>query len=535
MNFSRFSFRHYAFTAWGVVCLMGMYLLKQYSYLLFHSAAEMFSIVIVCSIFLIAWNSRRFMDNNYVLFLGVAYLFIAGLDALHTFAYKGMGVFPDYGSNLSTQLWITARYMEAFSLFLAPFFIYRRPRPWSIFFSNCAVTALLLGTIFYWKVFPTCYVEPGGLTRFKIASEYLICVILLSSLFSLLKKKNSFDRNVLSMLAASIAVTVGSEFLFTLYVDVYGVFNFAGHLLKIASFYFIYKALIQASLVNPYSLLFRKLKQSQEMLNKNRKQLEKRVDERTRELSSSNQRLKQEIAERRKAEQALRQSEKKLRILSARVLEFQEEERKRIAMDLHDSTCQTLARIKYGIQDVIGKMDHHSTAKEHLGSLIPMIQQAIDGTREIIKNLRPSILDHLGIRAAVESFCEEFQEVYSHIQVVQHIDVSEEQVPEQLKIVIYRIIQEAFSNIAKYSRADLVQVFLKNIDSHLELLIKDNGVGFNPDMVFTAVDPGGGVGLVSMRERAQHAGGHFEVSSSPGKGVTIQVILPAGYQGTCRQ
>lgn len=96
------------FTLW-IVILAGLYIASRYNYLLFHSLAEIFSIFVACGIFVVAWNSRRFMDNNYLLFLGIAYLFIGGLDLAHTLAYKGMGIFSGYDANLPTQLWISDR------------------------------------------------------------------------------------------------------------------------------------------------------------------------------------------------------------------------------------------------------------------------------------------------------------------------------------------------------------------------------------------------------------------------------------------
>ena len=118
--------KKYAYFLTGVLVFLGIYLTSHYNYLLFHSLAEIFSIVIACGIFMIAWNSRRFLDNNYLLFIGIAYLFVGGLDLIHTLAYKGMGVFQGYETNLPTQLWIAARYMESLSLFLAPFFFGRK-------------------------------------------------------------------------------------------------------------------------------------------------------------------------------------------------------------------------------------------------------------------------------------------------------------------------------------------------------------------------------------------------------------------------
>ena len=108
----------------GTAVIAGLLLVRYYGgYLLFHSLVEIFSIVVAFGIFTVFWNSRRFLDNGCFLFLGVAYLFIGGIDLLHTLAYQGMGVFEAPGSDLATQLWICGRYVESFSLLAAPLFL----------------------------------------------------------------------------------------------------------------------------------------------------------------------------------------------------------------------------------------------------------------------------------------------------------------------------------------------------------------------------------------------------------------------------
>ncbi|MFH1483702.1 MAG: MASE3 domain-containing protein [Chloroflexota bacterium] len=250
----------------GALVFLGLYLTSRYSYLLFHSTAELFSIVVAFSAFIIAWNSRRFLDNNYLLFMGIAYLFIGGLDLVHTLAYRGMGVFQGYGSNLATQLWIGSRYVESLSFLIAPFLFGRRLRPGFVFLSYGVAISLLLASIFYWKVFPVCFVEGTGLTPFKIASEYLISLILLASIFLLFQRRRAFDRGVLRLLVASMVVTIAAEMAFTLYTDPHGLFNLLGHYLKIVSFYLVYVAIIETGFKRPYALLFRNLKQSEESL-----------------------------------------------------------------------------------------------------------------------------------------------------------------------------------------------------------------------------------------------------------------------------
>ncbi len=250
----------------GFSILFGLYLTSLYSYLLFHSLAEIFSIIIACGIFMIAWNSRRFLDNHYLLFIGIAYLFVGGLDLLHTLAYKGMGVFSGYDANLPTQLWIAARYLQSISLLLAPLWIGRKLKINSMLLAYGAVIALLLLALFPWQIFPDCFMEGRGLTPFKKISEYIISLILMTAIILLIQRRKEFDDIVFQLLNWSILTTIAAELAFTFYVSVYGLSNLVGHLFKVVSFYLIYKALIETGLVRPYDLLFRNLKKSEEAL-----------------------------------------------------------------------------------------------------------------------------------------------------------------------------------------------------------------------------------------------------------------------------
>ncbi|NPV59347.1 MAG: PAS domain S-box protein [Actinobacteria bacterium] len=253
-----------AYAAAACLAFGSLYLLSRYNYLLFHSVAEVFSVLIAWSIFVIAWNARGTASNDYLLFLGIAYLFVGGIDLVHTLAYKGMGVFQGYQANLPTQLWISARYLESVSLLIAPLFLRRKLKVSYTFAAFAALSALLFFSIFVWDVFPTCFEEGAGLTAFKIASEYVICAVLLGALAFLYRERERLERRVFFMLSASILVTAASELAFTLYVDPYGLFNQLGHFLKIVSFYLIYRAVVVTSLTEPYEILFRELKESEE-------------------------------------------------------------------------------------------------------------------------------------------------------------------------------------------------------------------------------------------------------------------------------
>ena len=920
----------------GILVFFGLYLTSLYSYPLFHSLAEIFSIVIACGIFMIAWNSRRFLENNYLLFIGIAYLFIGGLDLVHTLAYKGMGVFKGPETNLPTQLWIAARYMESISLLLAPFFFKRKLKPNFVFLVYSMATFFLLASIFYWNIFPLCFVEGMGLTPFKKVSEYMISLILLASIFLLLKNQREFERDVFRWVAASIVLTIASELAFTFYVDAYGLSNLIGHFFKILSFYFLYKAIIETSLKRPYDLLFRNLKKGEEalrdalkesqqrqaeisallegaravlehhefkvsarsifdscknligapagyiallskdgtenellfldsgglpctvdpnlpmpirglreeayrsgktvfnndflkssymkympegharldsvlfaplvikgkvigllgmankpggfkendarmasafgelaaialhnsrtleflevseqrfrsvvqtasdaiisvdcrgnivfwnnsaktifgyafdkvtgkpltiimpdrfreahqkainriastgestligktvemvglrkdgaefplelslatwgmgedifftgiirditerkrmeeQLRKSRDELEIRVQERTAELSKVNQELLEQskilesffrntitplvfldknfnfirvneayakacqrdmgefpghnyfefypsdakaifeqvvqtkvpfqaiarpftfpdhpewgetywdwtltpvldnkgeveylvfslnnVTERKRAVKALRKSEKRLRTLSSQLLTAQENERKRIARELHDGLGQVLTAIKFKVENVLQQEAENRTVskEESLETVISMIRESIEEVRRIQMDLRPSTLDDLGILATIGWFTREFQKVYSHIQIEKQLDLQEAEVPDPLKIILYRITQEALNNIAKHSQADRVRFSLKKKEDGIELVVEDNGFGFDMNHIKK------GFGISSMRERTELSGGRFEIESTQEAGTTIRASWP---------
>ncbi|MGC9320279.1 MAG: MASE3 domain-containing protein, partial [Armatimonadota bacterium] len=207
---------HPLYIIWRVVLaaalLVGLWIAQLHNYLLFHSIVEVFSITVAVAIFMLAWNARRYMHNHLFLWIAIGYLFVGGIDLLHTLAYKGMGVFPWGGTNLPTQLWIGARYMQALTLLIAPAFLNRRLQEHPALAGYATVAVLVLLSIFAWDVFPTAYDDAAGhLTTFKIASEYVISAILLAALGWMLALRDRFSPGVLALLSAAIVTTLASE------------------------------------------------------------------------------------------------------------------------------------------------------------------------------------------------------------------------------------------------------------------------------------------------------------------------------------
>lgn len=240
-----------------IAALIGLYFATRINYLLFHSLAEIFSVVVAFSIYIIAWNSRRFILNPYLLFIGIAYLFIALLDLLHTLSYKGMPIFTDY-PYYANQLWISARYMESITLLLAFIFLRkgRVPRVELELVVYAVLTGIIIASIFYWKSFPVCFIDGIGQTPFKKISEYIICTILFAAIFLLQKNREKFERRIFQLLLASIICTIISELAFTFYIDNYGFSNLVGHYFKIFSFFLVYQALIKTGIKEPFELIF---------------------------------------------------------------------------------------------------------------------------------------------------------------------------------------------------------------------------------------------------------------------------------------
>jgi len=251
----------------GIGILAALYMVSRHNYLVFHTLAEFFSIAVAWSLFLIFWNTREVIENKPLILLGVSYLFVGSIDLMHTLSYKGMGVLgPETGANPATQLWIFARYLESLTLFVFASMRIKEVNAGRAILFFSAVVLLGLLSIFYWETFPLCYVDGIGLTKFKIFSEYLICGILILALLLLKTNKAFLDEAVYRNMVAAIILTISAELAFTFYVSVYGLSNLLGHFFKIASFYFVYRALVRSGLSRPYATLFRNIEMEKEAL-----------------------------------------------------------------------------------------------------------------------------------------------------------------------------------------------------------------------------------------------------------------------------
>jgi PAS domain S-box-containing protein len=201
--------------------------------------------------------------------LSIAYVSISFIDIAHTLAYRGVNLFSSFDStsNLATQLWVAARYIQALSLLLAPIFLSKKMKNvGTVFLSFFFVVVCVFASIFYLRIFPTAYVEGVGLTIFKIWSEYIISLILVAATFFLYKKRKILDSKILFLVLFSMIFTIVSELFFTTYFSVSSFSNMLGHFFKLLSFLLLYKTIVEIGLKNPLAYIFRNMEQNAEIL-----------------------------------------------------------------------------------------------------------------------------------------------------------------------------------------------------------------------------------------------------------------------------
>ncbi len=233
----------------------------------------------------------------------------------------------------------------------------------------------------------------------------------------------------------------------------------------------------------------------------------------------------EEVTDRQAAEDRLRNSERQIRTLADQLIHVQENERKRIARDMHDSLGASLSAVKYKLEDLIHNLSDRNQRQvgESLDALILIIQETIGEARRMQNDLRPPHLDDLGLLSTLSWLSREFQKVYSRITVDQRLAVLEEEIPERLKVVIFRIAQEAMNNIGKHARATRAWISLSREQNGLQLVIGDNGAGFNWKGLLEPTGRPSGIGLSVIKERADLSGGSLSIVSHPGEGTMVEV------------
>ena len=254
-------------------------------------------------------------------------------------------------------------------------------------------------------------------------------------------------------------------------------------------------------------------------------QLESRVQNRTIKLQEANQSLLTEIAERQKAEEALHESGKRLQILSQRLVEVQEEERRAIARELHDSVGQSLSALNINLVILDNEISNSANEqiRTRLNDSMQLTAETISLVRDVMSDLRPSVLDDYGLEAALQSYLDQFKSRYAIKVMFEKPDQPLRRLGSSIEMTFLRIAQEALLNIARHAHADQVNLSLEPNGNTVRLIVQDNGGGIES---WPEANRPGSHGLTIMRERADAVGGNLRVLSVPGKGTKVEVSIP---------
>jgi len=477
------------------------------SYLLFHSVVETAFIAVAVAVFVMAWNLRAITPNGYAVIIGTGLVFAAGIELLHLLAYKGMGVFPAADADLPTQLWIAARYLTAATFVAAPFFFTRNPRVWLAAAAYAALTALVVASIFWWHIFPACYVEPTGLTTFKKVSEYVIAALFLIAGGLVLWRGRELSRSSRAMLFIAMLLSAAAELLFTLYVGVYTLPNLVGHLLMFVSVYLIYRGIVTSGMARTYRQVVDALARRQTELEDLSRELEDRVTERTEELRRA-------VAELETISYSIsHELRSPLRAIDGFSLIALEEGREVLSPSGVDG------------------LERSRRAAQHMGHLI-------DDLLDVLK-LHTSQLERepVDVSALATELAAE-QPVGRPVRFEVPAGMVAEADPALLRVLLRNLVANAVK-FSSHEPSPHVEVWAEAHDGTTRFCVRDNGVGFEMERAADLFQPftrlvgqqefeGTGVGLAIVQRIAVLHGGEAGLDGAPGEGATAWFTLAPG-------
>ncbi|UFS69266.1 PAS domain S-box protein [Geomonas sp. RF6] len=232
--------------------------------------------------------------------------------------------------------------------------------------------------------------------------------------------------------------------------------------------------------------------------------------------------LLQDVTERKRAERKIAAYQQRLSLMTEEMYRMGEEERKHLASVLHDQIGQNLALSKMKLES-LKHWEHRDILRQEIAQITALLDEVIDKTRSLTTELRPPVLHELGLEAAVESLCEEFQE-QTGLVVTYHDDGSHTSLPDHLRTLLFQGVRELLVNVMKHAHATGAEVSMKREEGVITISVQDDGIGMNGKRP----RPKDSFGLFSLSERLRHLGGRVEISSPPGAGTCVAMVAPLG-------
>jgi len=231
-----------------------------------------------------------------------------------------------------------------------------------------------------------------------------------------------------------------------------------------------------------------------------------------------------DISKLKSAEEKILASNEMLRSLTSELVMTEERERRRIAVDLHDNIGQTLALTKIKLESLISHTSKNGLKKPLL-DIGDMINQSIQQARSLMTDLSPSVLYELGFTEAIYWLCEQIQAKHC-LQITLTNDHKIRGIDEEIQLLLFRATRELLMNVVKHARAKQTQVAIKKAGSNIQIMVKDDGVGFDISGISNVAKLTGGFGLLSIHERLKYLGGLFEIKTEKGLGTCITLLAP---------
>jgi signal transduction histidine kinase len=293
-----------------------------------------------------------------------------------------------------------------------------------------------------------------------------------------------------------------------------------------------------AEAITPIEKTHRTAQEANVSLNK----LIRTLNQRSADLAASNRQLQQEIIQRKSVEASLRKSEQhysqllkqsrhmqeQLRLLSRQLLSVQEDERKMISRELHDQIAQTLTGINVRLASLKADSMRNTTGLQRkISNTQRLVEKSVDIVHRFARDLRPTVLDDLGLIPALHSFMNNFTRRTGVRASLAAFTMKIDQLDAAKRTVLFRVAQEALTNVARHAHASRVEVSIQKLPGCIRMKIKDDGKSFNVECAFHS-NGGKHLGLLGMRERLEMVGGRLDIESTPGKGTTVQAQIPLG-------